>query len=414
MLLCSLRNTNSSDRIVRLWKRIFGGGWKTLHIFFKLLCIVATTALVIWCCWEFGKDEDVCEVLFKRFREDEESIYPALMFTMRTQFNETVLRAYDKSFNGKKYERFLHGFYRDEKMLDIDYDKVNMQLKDYLLEACVYESILDKVEGKCKKPLFVSRQNTFGVSHFTMHLPLDRDVVGARIKLKRSIFKNGIGPVTGYFYVQLIFPYQSYFSDSSSGLASWPLRTKESTKNYIMSFTLQGMDVLQRRQKKHKPCYELEDYDSEIRDAIIEKSGCRLITWVTNRSEPLCTTKKSLHDLLTMITDTAYRKNGGMYKEPCRSIEKTKLQFTELDIQSATEPLEDKEDGWVAIDFSISNRKFTEIKQVRKYDYQSLIGNAGGYIGIWLGYAIWNVPTIIVDAWKYMKSIYSQEQSLLP
>ena len=181
-----------------------------------------------------------------------------------------------------------------------------------------------------------------------------------------------------------------------------------------MSFALKGMEVLQRRQKKNKRCYDLEDYDDYIWDIIIEKSGCRPM-WITNRSEPLCKTRKSYEDIMAMHADMFDGKNNKKYQQPCRSIEKAKLEYVEYD---ASDQLgvhsEDKDEGLLTLDFDMVTSKFKEIKQVRKYNYQSLIGNAGGYVGILLGYALWNIPTIAVDAWKYLKNIFSQQRGLLP
>ena len=82
-------------------------GWKFIHSLFELVCILATIALVFWCCYEFSKDEDVCEVLFKKFHEDEDSIYPDLTFALPNRFNETALKEYDHGFNERKYFDFL-------------------------------------------------------------------------------------------------------------------------------------------------------------------------------------------------------------------------------------------------------------------------------------------------------------------
>ena len=56
------------------------------------------------------------------------------------------------------------------------------------------------------------------------------------------------------------------------------------------------------------------------------------------------------------------------------------------------------------------SQEYKEIKQVRAYDAQSLIGNAGGYIGLFLGYALRELPSflqiwykIIYDCLQKMK-----------
>ena len=47
----------------------------------------------------------------------------------------------------------------------------------------------------------------------------------------------------------------------------------------------------------------------------------------------------------------------------------------------------------VSLDFQSPNYK--EIKQIRAYNVQSLVGNSGGYIGLFLGYTIKVIPNYI-------------------
>ena len=64
---------------------------------------------------------------------------------------------------------------------------------------------------------------------------------------------------------------------------------------------------------------------------------------------------------------------------------------------------DDDDEGWFTLEFVVLTNKFKEIKQVRKYSVQSLVGNLGGYIGLCLGYALMNLPSIILEIWKNTK-----------
>ena len=91
--------------------------WIALQNTFKLVCVLATLSLVIWCGYEYYKNEDVCEVLFKTFHEDEDSIYPELSFALPNRFNESALRAYKEGFNEHNYKGFLQAVgYWDKRM----------------------------------------------------------------------------------------------------------------------------------------------------------------------------------------------------------------------------------------------------------------------------------------------------------
>ena len=44
------------------------------------------------------------------------------------------------------------------------------------------------------------------------------------------------------------------------------------------------------------------------------------------------------------------------------------------------------------------------IKSVRAFNEESLIGNLGGYVGLFLGVAIWQPPSFVEDFINKMKS----------
>ena len=376
---------------------------------YTLFCILTTLVLIIWCCYEYGKDEDVSEVLFKEFYEDEDSVYPEITFGFPNIFNETVLRKYDQTFNIPDYKNFLmNAIYWDAKMMDVDYKDVGMQLKDYQIEACFYESIytLDPTVNICKnQTMQIKRLDMFANSYFTLQMPKDAyPTFATTIKIKSSVFPDGIRPPSAKFVILFAYPNQ-LFRSMSSAFYTWPLRTNASTKHYKMRFNLQSMKILRRRPKKEKPCFK-ENYDTKMLETVIEESGCTPSMWFTNRSEPLCRTKKSFQELYATTIDHLYRlTKNKKYLDPCLDIEKLQIDFAEENIPSVEGKSEDDKEGWFRLEYVISTNKFEEIKQVRKYSEQSLVGNLGGYIGLCLGYAILNLPTMILEIWKNAKHI---------
>ena len=385
------------------------GCWETVHSFFKLVCILTTMSLVSWCCYEFNKNEDVCEVSFKKFHEDKENIYPDLFFQLPNRFDETALKTYENSFNDKTYRNFLSGGLDwNDKMLDVDFNKVSMRLTDYMIENCFYKSPHDAMIKNCTEHLIIKRTDNFGDAQFRLHVPAGVPMFTAIIKLKSSIFHDGVRPGNGEFLIFFAYPKQLYQA-LSSAFYIWPLRTKEFSKNYIMKFVLKSMDVLRRRKKKDDDCFDKDDYDGKIEGTIIEKFGCRPVTWGANRSEPLCTDRKILNEIQAEDSDQLLRlTTNKTYLEPCRTIKKFQIDYVEENVPSGE--VDDKDEGWFIIEFVIMTNTFTEVKQVRKYSIQSLVGNAGGYIGLCLGYAMWNIPTITMDILKYVKEMHSQPE----
>ena len=170
MALNELRSTHSFNEIFVGLNSI--GRWNAVHKMFQLLCTLTTLALVIWCGIEFNKNEDVCEILFKTFHEDKDSVYPELSISVPNRFNETALREYDKGFNEVNYLKFLRGAqYWDDKMLDVDFEKVSMRIEDYIIKTCFYETFRDKQFHDCKNHGMIKPWNSLGFVYVTLHFP---------------------------------------------------------------------------------------------------------------------------------------------------------------------------------------------------------------------------------------------------
>ena len=93
------------------------------------------------------------------------------------------------------------------------------------------------------------------------------------------------------------------------------------------------------------------------------------------------------------------------YLDPCLDIEKLQIEFVEENIPIADGESDEEREGWFVLDYVVPIQKFKEIKQVRKYSVQSLVGNLGGYIGLFLGYAIVNIPTMTLEIWKNIRKV---------
>ena len=56
-------------------------------------------------------------------------------------------------------------------------------------------------------------------------------------------------------------------------------------------------------------------------------------------------------------------------------------------------------DGWL-ISVIYGDGEFKEIKQTRAYNLQTLIGNAGGYVGLFVGYSLKEIPYFLEMIFK--------------
>ena len=90
---------------------------------------------------------------------------------------------------------------------------------------------------------------------------------------------------------------------------------------------------------------------------------------------------------------------------PCRQIKKVVHGFEELKYVDDN-PLEwarASNDTIFKIMIEFKDLSFMEIRNVRSFDIESLIGNAGGYVGLFTGYALLQLPNLmrLVSRWIY-------------
>ena len=181
-------------------------GWKSAHNFFKLTCICVTFGLIIWCSYEFHKNEDICEVIFKKFLDDDDSDYPVLTFIVPNRFNETLLKRYGEGITPEVYSSFLLGHFWNEKLPVLNYSEVSMKLEDYLIESCIYTSIQSRYYGYCRNDTRIETQDFYGSKSYMLHVPKNKPMYSVAVKLRKSIFKDNVRPGNGQFMIMVSYP----------------------------------------------------------------------------------------------------------------------------------------------------------------------------------------------------------------
>ena len=391
---------------------------KSIQYFFQLVCIVAAVSTTCWCVYIYSQDHDVCLVDFKQYNEEKEYIYPSFSLIFVNPFIEEKLKEYGEGINTTTYSRFLEGDYWDERMLNISYDDVTIDMDKYFLGYDIRLANLtllsyrDFKNGNTDgwKPPYVSHRHPKWKA-FAVDKPYHKGQRIVRIwtKIKTAIFPNGIRPhktnynssssTFGGLEFILHYPGQIFRSwNLGIGKWAWPSRKNTSSKNFVMAFTRRNMDVLVRRNKHTKPCNEdWLNYDKSVLERQMKVRGCRP-PYYHSIDLPICLTKETMKEVAPPTPEDLNN-----HAPACRAI--SKLQFDYQDIDEE-EDIVDGNGGDPHFSLSITalDTTFKLIELVRAYDVQSLIGNAGGYIGIFLGYALYQMPGAIWYLWEYVKN----------
>ena len=87
----------------------------------------------------------------------------------------------------------------------------------------------------------------------------------------------------------------------------------------------------------------------------------------------------------------------GEYPLPCQTIENLSYEYTE----KSGEDARNQSRFMVLVHFP--SLKYRQIVHVQEYDIESLVGNIGGYIGLFLGYSLINFPRFVMSSFDIIR-----------
>ena len=384
---------------------------EAVKLVFIIACYLATAILLANNFLIYYKNKDVSEILYKEYNEDSQTPYLSLTlcFKMTPSLIKTeALKKYGIETNGSSYEDFLKGNYWDEKMLNISYEQVTQPLENYVIDAITKEAFGHGVSPMVIKRINVttlpSYLNIYKCLTFDMPNLPDQKIKLASITLSNSIFFNGILPGTYDLVSNLHLPGEMLGNALGT---KWTWNTRKNVSNVLQQrFTVKSMTLFRRRNKIQDVCHEYKDFDRDYREAIIAKVGCIPPYWISSQIFEKCKSARELQ----MIARYAFKGYSGspglkrLFPKPC--LELKKLSFNDYDADLELKQIETKTPDLISKKYGKENvtnflvifedNGIKEIIQVRAFGIASLVGNIGGYIGLFLGFSIIQFPSFCV------------------
>ena len=376
---------------------------------FKIICACGVIATSLWCCYEFGKNEDFCEISYKMFLQDQQDIYPDVNIITPYQLNTTAFHNLRTGMNSSRVKDSLRGNYWNDKMFKIPLEDVRVKLDSYLISTCVWSSDYEPcnpIEKISYKFL------TEGMTSNAFQLPRDKLTTTAVLKFRKSIFSNGISPEDGELTIAFQYPNQLFRSYGSFFEIKWSIDEHDDYQNHAIVFQVKEIEVLQRRRKRDSECLEDDDYDEKNIGNVMMEVGCRPYFWKHGPIDRVCKTEKEVRQIMRRTMEIFKRvKKTKNDKPPCREIQKLQIDKTIISTnwsmirefnQKGEESMENN--GWFEIRLHIQTDIFKEIKQKRAYTLQSLIGNLGGYLGLFAGWSLFGFFNCIFTLYQRARS----------
>ena len=423
---------------------------------FYLKCLLSTLSMLFFVSVRFYNDESVTSVDFQSYHNRKQDIYPSISFclTMETPHNKpwyhTNLALYDTlrrkqhipiaSREGlENYIRFLLGNDSSSKpvldikdILNINYDNITVDLKQYL-DMIKVESADDVIyewnKNNGSNPMKTSYRHglikciSLNFSEevmpgITNHILFSTEFT---FLTNNSIFDENSELLMGIF--------MHYPNQILRGIKMEHSDPKRKFAIHGLVIVVDSLDVLRRRNTRTSKCYEdYKNYDELVLKNLADKIGCYPIHWQVNQNYPknVCINHSQMRGLLTPSLRVVNSKFLKPFPPPCNQIQTISYSLKEYHEGQPAPPHPKLPPSYLApphpglhpppflsslrprkksYRFIFQNPHYKEILHVQSFNIESWIGNVGGYIGLFLGVSIWQLPNLVKFIFEKVKSM---------
>jgi len=308
----------------------------------------------------------------------------------------------DEKINMISYIKFLNGETWDDRFLKVIYDNVTVSLSASLIEAEFQthsDSRFDWI------PKYVVSYRSSERKCFTIDAPqpgID-PLLWSSLKLKNDIFPNGQRTASHKMKTYLHYPGQrfcSYFTVKDD----YHLRPT-GKRNFIMQYRVQNIAVITRRDKQHESCINDGEYfDYQFIRHWLHKVGCYPphSSVQENVKLPVCNNTNQMK----LFSKHPRTVDIQAFGSPCKVIDQLDFIYNEFDDE------EQRNNSYFRIKQIYLQTSFTDKMQTRAYTLDDLVSSCGGFIGLFLGYAVIQLPQLIESLFQLIKKKFLDEKNI--
>ena len=400
---------------------------KAFVTLFKVFCVIAAISMVLYWVYKFQvEDRDVGLVDYMPIKEAKDIRLPILSLCFENPFLKEFLTNKHPNINTSAYLDFLRGKTYDKGLKEINYDNVTLKLERYLLFAAVtfrngtqsmetstifrhknaFNGFYEGRFMKCFSVMIEDADYDRKISQtilFYNHTQLVDDLTG---ELDGHEVRHATPTPIGYTAVHYLGQFLLQGSEFGQGIFDLMKNKAELTEGserrsnfYGFRVFIKSIEMLKRRNSQARKCTEEKiTYDDLSLRQHISNLGCRPPYHDQNKQYPLCPNEEMVQKVTYEFKDLSEK----YYPKSCKRISK-------MDFNLYKNPV---------TKFGLSTMMFglqypEEIKiitQSKEVDVHSLIGNIGGYIGLFLGNLLNMLLIIPTD--NMISAIYYQKLEL--
>ena len=397
---------------------------------FRVVLLITTGVLVVYCVSKYVQNKSTASVDFKTYHETDKDQYPSISMC----FSDSVFTIYDgeklrKTYGidkyyakindyvdlvGWEYLQFLSGDIWDETMVNVNYDYVTQRINDLFHDLVlatddlglepVFRWVNHAIQGSQPQDVnhndanspesfpFLTSQRTAFTKCLTFDVPTSiipksKGKILRLFKLSFNVSSSrGLGLGVFFHYpgqLSRAVPVD-YEIGKNMGLLSGEI--------WIKDIFVSMVEGIRRRHNSKESCnLESQRTDELLYKKMAEKLNCKPSHWIDVEYPVTCNNSESMK--LSNFADTTFYdpKLLKMIRPPCDQIEVANVAVKDL-IRSKFEDDEDMNPQLAHLTITFTSALYKEITHEQDYDLEGLIGNGGGYVGLFLGFAIWQIP----------------------
>ena len=354
--------------------------FEAIEFVFKISCFLVV--FIMFGLWikKYIDDEDVCLVDYQPFTEVPDQLVPELSICFRHPFLQEKFKGLEFDVNASTYLEHLTGKVFQQPYNQIDYNNITLNLEDYFLSKRVVWR-----NGSISSNTNVELRSTFsGFIHYFFVKCFTTDTKTLNIPAVRLIrydFKN-----------EVLMDYRKA-SDHSWGLSVHGpnqfllqqqnfrsfSRNNNKSNGLSVDVRISKIEVLKRRNKRKEPCVtEWNRWDDLIVLKPIEKIGCSAPYHRSFNEFSVCSRKEDMRALY----NEWFKVKNKFEHPPCLGTPRIDARFLFNHIKEINELTKNTNIFRVFVRYP---EQVMLITQTQSINGQAVIGNIGGYIGLFLG-----------------------------
>ena len=350
---------------------------KSCKVAFTILCFVTVVFMVSYWFYKYEiEDRDIAVVDYVSLEEAKDVEFPVASICFVNPFKSSWINETSTDINTTSYLEYLKGELFDERFQHIDYERFTLNLSDYFLLG----EELWKKESSYSSTLSIKHKQIYNGFYFhaltkcfTFQIEFGKRRSLKEIHLHYDLQQllldwfegDGVRPM---MFFDLQYPGQFLLRVTDASFLNLDKKDKS------LTIWIQEIELLRSRSSRQRNCVEnKEAYDDMVLMKHLSSNGCRAPYHSIDQSFPICNTQEKMKKSMYKF----HNVRDEYCPKACHRI--SKLPFTNQRVFS----VENISLVWtLTIAYPDDVRIITQYQEV---DVHCLIGNIGGYIGLFLG-----------------------------